>query len=56
MLIREDMINHLKEVNDLEDYDQEVIWIQTKIHKRIAIGTLYGLQEKENMARNRGHT
>ena len=48
LLIRDDITSQIKEINSTEDYDQEIVWIQTKNKsKRLSIGTFYGLQEKE---------
>ena len=52
LLIREDIVDLIKEVTDVEDYNQEILWIQTKEKRRkLSIGVFYGLQEKERERR-----
>ena len=46
---REDIANSVQIVDELEDHDQEIIWVQinTSKHKKIHVGIYYGKQEKE---------
>ena len=47
LLIREDIYHLTKKVEDLEDYDQEIVWIQIEnARAKTFIGVYYGPQEK----------
>ena len=47
--VREDLINKCQPVEDIEDQNQEVKWIQLSTHhnNKVYIGVYYGKQEKE---------
>ena len=46
---RQDITNNTQVVDDLEDHDQEILWIQSNKskHKKMFIGVYYGKQEDE---------
>ena len=47
MLIREDIYHQIETVDDLEDQDQEILWIKLNTTKsKVFIGIFYGPQEK----------
>ena len=49
MAVRQDIANNVKEVPDLEDQNQEVLWTQVSHGtQKTFIGTYYGLQETAN--------
>ena len=46
VIVREDILHQTRTIADLEDHDQEVVWIAIKLkNSKIAIGALYGIQE-----------
>ena len=46
LLIREDIYHLTEVVENLEDQDQEILWITMKQNKKVFIGIFYGPQEK----------
>ena len=48
--VREDLINKCQPVDDLEDQNQEIVWIQLNTHQsnKVFIGVYYGKQENES--------
>ena len=46
-ILREDIANQIYEIKELEDNNQEILWIQIKNkNNKTFLGVFYGLQEK----------
>lgn len=55
--VREDIAKCTQPVDDLEDHDQEVLWVQVNLNNRrkLFVGVYYGKQEnepRENIEKN----